>query len=212
MTAMNAMPPRASAAKGMQGADRVAAILLTMGKSLAGRLMKHFDPDEIKRITRSAADLKPVPAPPLGGLIEEFATQFALGASLVGNAGEVERLLDGVLPKDRSPRSWAISPAIPIARSGSASRPSPRTRSPPTSREHPQTAALILSKVTPATAAKVLAHIPGERRDSLVRRMLTMKPSSTRPCACWSAFSTRNSPPIFPRTPTPTVRRASPKS
>ena len=98
---MNAMPPRATAAKGMQGADRVAAILLTMGKSLAGRLMKHFDPDEIKRITRSAADLKPVPAPALGGLIEEFATQFALGASLVGNAGEVERMLDGVLPKEQ---------------------------------------------------------------------------------------------------------------
>ena len=54
--------PRPAALKGMQGPDRVAAILLTMGKSLSGRLMKHFDAEEIKQITRSATDLKPVPA------------------------------------------------------------------------------------------------------------------------------------------------------
>ena len=168
---MNAVPPR-STAKAMQGADRVAAILLTMGKSLAGRLMKHFDPDEIKRITRSAADLKPVPAPALGGIIEEFATQFALGASLVGNAGEVERLLDGVLPKEQIAEimgELAGNPDRSIWERISAV--AENTLAAYISREHPQTAALILT-----TAAKVLAHLPGDRRDSLVRRMLAMKP------------------------------------
>ncbi len=174
---MNAAPPRATAAKGMQGADRVAAILLTMGKSLAGRLMKHFDPDEIKRITRSAADLKPVPSQALGGIIEDFATQFALGANLVGNAGEVERLLDGVLPKEQIAEIMGDLAGNPDRSIWERiSTVAENTLAAYISREHPQTAALILTKVTPATAAKVLSHLPADRRDSLIRRMLTMKP------------------------------------
>ena len=93
-----AKPP---APRGIDGSDRVAAILLTMGKPLASRLMKYFEPDEIKLITRSVADLPPVAAPELRALIEEFANQFASGANLVGKASEVERLLAGVLPPDQ---------------------------------------------------------------------------------------------------------------
>ena len=44
--------------RGMSGPERVAAILLTMGKPQAARLMKHFEPAEIKLITRSVAELK----------------------------------------------------------------------------------------------------------------------------------------------------------
>jgi len=162
---------------GLQGADRVAAILLTIGNEMAARLMKHFDPEEIKRITRSAADLKPVPVQMLRTLIEEFATQFAAGANLVGTAGEVERMLTGVLPKeqvdeimgdilgnaDRSiwERISAINESLLAAYAAN---------------EHPQTAALILSKVKPASAAKVIGHLPADRRDGIIRRMLGVKP------------------------------------
>jgi flagellar motor switch protein FliG len=166
-----------SSSADLQGADRVAAILLTMGNDMAARLMKHFDAEEIKRITRSAADLKPVPVQMLRTLIEEFATQFAAGANLVGTAGEVERMLTGVLPKeqvdeimgdilgnaDRSiwERISTINEGVLAAYIAN---------------EHPQTAALILSKVKPACAAKVIGHLPSDRRDGIIRRMLTVKP------------------------------------
>lgn len=168
--------PRPAALKGMQGPDRVAAILLTMGKSLSGRLMKHFDADEIKQITRSATDLKPVPAQALGTLIEEFATQFAIGASLVSGPGEVERMLDGVLPKEQIAEIMGDLAGNPdrsiwerisgVAETALAAY---------LQREHPQTAALILSRVKPATAAKVMGHLPPDRRDGIIRRMLTIK-------------------------------------
>src|SRR5882757_2812310 len=92
---------KSPAPKGIEGADRVAAILLTMGKPLASRIMKYFEPDEIKLITRSVADLPSVAAPELRVLIEDFATQFAAGANLVGTASEVERMLNGVLPQEQ---------------------------------------------------------------------------------------------------------------
>ncbi|OYX21154.1 MAG: hypothetical protein B7Z09_00910 [Brevundimonas diminuta] len=43
-------------------------------------------------------------------------------------------------------------------------------------KEHPQTAALMLSKVKPACAAKVLSFMPEDRRNGILRRMLTFKP------------------------------------
>jgi flagellar motor switch protein FliG len=118
-----------------------------------------------------------VPAQALGTLIEEFATQFAVGASLVSSPGEVERMLDGVLPKEQiaeimgelaggSDRSiWErVSAVSETALAGYLLR------------EHPQTAALIMSKVKPTTAAKVMGHLPIDKRDGIIRRMLAVKP------------------------------------
>jgi flagellar motor switch protein FliG len=139
--------------------------------------MKHFDPDEIKRITRSAADLRPVPAQALGVLIEEFAHQFAVGASLVSSPAEVERMLDGVLPKEQIHEilgDLAGKPDRSVWERISAL--SELSLAAYLDREHPQTAALVLSKVKAATAAKVLGHMPAERRDGVIRRMLTIKP------------------------------------
>ncbi len=168
---------RQSAAKGMPGSDRVAAILLTMGKSLSARLMKHFEADEIRQITRSASELRPVSAPQLGSLIEEFATQFALGASLVSSPAEVQRMLDGVLTKEQVEE--IMGEVGGKADNSTWERISAVNESALAAyilSEHPQTAALILSKIKSATAAKVIALLPADRRDGLIRRMLSVKP------------------------------------
>jgi flagellar motor switch protein FliG len=160
----------------MQGPDRVAAILLTMGKSLSARLMKHFDSEEIKRITRSATDLRPVPAEALGVLIEEFATQFAVGASLVSSPGEVQRMLDGVLPKEQIEEilgDLAGNPDRSIWERMSAVNES--TLAAFLQREHPQTAALVLSRIKANSAAKVISLMSADRRDGVIRRMLNIK-------------------------------------
>ena len=168
---------RPSAAKGIPGSDRVAAILLTMGKSLSARLMKHFEADEIRQITRSASELKPVSAPQLGSLIEDFATQFALGASLVSSPAEVQRMLDGVLPKEQLDEIMSEMAGKPDSSTWERiSAVNEGALAAYISSEHPQTAALILSKIKSATAAKVIALLPAERRDGLIRRMLSVKP------------------------------------
>src|SRR5947207_9670293 len=87
--------------KGVPGSSRVAALLMVMGKPMAMRLMKHFQADELKQVTRAIADLRSVPPTQLETMVEDFASQFAGGASLVGTAGEVEKMLDGLLPKEQ---------------------------------------------------------------------------------------------------------------
>ena len=170
-------PPLKKPSKSVPGTDRVAALLMVMGKPMAARLMKHFEADEIKKVTRSIADLRSVPPQQLETLVEDFASQFAGGANLLGTAGEVEKMLDGVLPQDQideimadvlgnADRSiWERMSGVAEAMFASYIL-----------KEHPQTAALILSKVKPACAAKVLGHLPPEFRNGLMRRMLSIKP------------------------------------
>lgn len=166
-----------SGARQLQGVDRVAVLLLAMGKPAAGRLLKHFSSEEIKLITRSAAELGPISPVQLETLVEEFATQFSNGSSLFGTASEVEKLLSGVLP----PEQIAELMTDVLGNSNRSiwdriSNVSETVLATYLMKEHPQTAALILSKVRPTCAAKVMGHLPTPLRNSLMRRMLTFKP------------------------------------
>jgi flagellar motor switch protein FliG len=157
--------------------DRVATLLLAMGKPAAGRLLKYFEPDEIKRITRSAAQLGAVSAEQLEHVVESLAIEFADGASLVGTVEEVEKLLTGLLPAEQ------LSELLAELRSNGARSVWERMGSASESvlasyllKEHPQTAAFILSRIKPGLAAKVMGQLPAPLRTTLMRRMLSFKP------------------------------------
>ncbi|OYY26108.1 MAG: flagellar motor switch protein FliG [Azorhizobium sp. 35-67-15] len=172
-------PPSYAASKSrpLHGTDKVAALLMTMGAPVANRIMKHFEADEIKLVTRSIAELKPVSNAQIETLIEDFATHFVAGANLVGTAADVERLLTGVLPPEQ------IAEIMLELRGASnhtiwdrISTITENVLATYIMKEHPQTAALMLSKVKPACAAKVMSFIPEDRRNGIMRRMLTFKP------------------------------------
>ncbi len=164
-------------AQPLRGIQKVAALLLAMGKPNASRLLKHFDQEEIRLITLNAAQLGAVSSSELDDLADQFLNQFAHGASLFGTAGEVEKMLDGVLPEDAV--SEIMSDVL-----GNSNRSiwdriatvSETVLANYLAKEHPQTAALILSKIRPASAAKVLSQMPTPVRNQLMRRMLSIKP------------------------------------
>ena len=165
----------------LQGADRVAALLLAMGKPAASRLLKHFDSAELKEIARAASGLGTIAAPALEVVIEEFADQFAEGMSLMGTAQEVEKLLTGILSAEQI--SEVMSDVLnqkPITNTvwERSSEAQDVALVEFLSNEHPQTAALILSKLRPASAARVIGHLPEPLRNNLMRRMTVMKPVS----------------------------------
>jgi flagellar motor switch protein FliG len=161
----------------LRGPDKVATLLLAMGRPIAGKLLTHFDPDEIRMVTRAAADLRPISTSELETIIEEFAYKFASGPSILGTVGELEKLLANVLPPEQV--ADIMSDVL-----GNTNRTIwDRISSVPEGllagyllKEHPQIAALILSKVKPACAAKVMAQIPPNTCNNLMRRMLSFKP------------------------------------
>ena len=63
----------------LSGTEKVAVLLLALGKTRAAKLLKKFDAEELKVLTRSAADLRPVRMSDLEMLVEEFAQTFSNG-------------------------------------------------------------------------------------------------------------------------------------
>ena len=163
----------------LSGPEKVAALLLAMGKPLASRLLKHFDPAELKLITRSAAALGAVPMSALEELVEELAQQFSRGVDLRGTAASVEHLLGGVLPPEQV--AEIMSDVLGNSNSSTWVRLSglpEKDLAAYVAKEHPQTAALILARLTPEAAAKTLSLLSRDERNVLTRRMLSLRPVS----------------------------------
>ena len=75
--AFNAPAKRPSEARPLRGTEKVAALLLAMGRELSGGVLREFDPDEIRLVTRAAAELKPISAPELEAIIDLETKRFA---------------------------------------------------------------------------------------------------------------------------------------
>src|SRR5262245_29226325 len=89
-----------SGPRALTGAEKVAVLLLALDKGKAARLLKHFDPDELRAVRHLATDLRPITAADLETLVEEFAKLFSTGVKFVGSAKEVERFFSDVLSEN----------------------------------------------------------------------------------------------------------------
>jgi flagellar motor switch protein FliG len=168
--------------KALRGPDKVAALLLSLEKPVAARLLAKFDTAELRQVTRAAADLGAIPLTTLETLIEEFASLFSNGVDLVGSAGHAQQLLAGVVPPEQI--ADIMSDVLGNSNHSLWERLSEVTDTVFAgylAKEHPQAAALILSKVTPGCAAKVMGLLPRELRNSVMRRMLSLKPVTEPP-------------------------------
>jgi flagellar motor switch protein FliG len=167
---------RASATPGvLSGAEKVAVLLLALGKTRAARLLKKFDPEELKLLTRSAADLRPVRMSDLETLVEEFAQTFSNGVGFSGTVTEVKNLLSGVMTEEQLAEVLADAPVReePVWEHVAALTPDALRGF--LGKEHPQTVALILSRVDSELAAKIIGTFAPEVRNSLLCRMLAIK-------------------------------------
>jgi flagellar motor switch protein FliG len=166
----------------LTGPKKVAALLLSMDRKIASRILKHFDEDDIKLIAQTATDLGAVSKETLDTLIEEFAQHLRSGGDLVATANEVEALLAGVVPPDQ------IAEIMSQVRSKSLQSIWIKLGEVPElstaqylTKEHPQVSALVLSRTPPAYAAATLKMFPPALRNEVMRRMLALKVVLERP-------------------------------
>ena len=159
----------------LKSAEKVAALLLVMGKPLASRLLGHFDPAELKLITRSAAQLGSVPIDVLEDLVEEFAGEFSNGLDLRGTLDGAQDLLTGALPPEQV--ADIMSDVLGSSNSGLwekiATVPAPALGA-YLGRQHPQVLALALSKLPPGAAARIMEVLARDNRNEATRRLLAL--------------------------------------
>jgi flagellar motor switch protein FliG len=158
------------------GPEKVAALLLVMGKPLASKLLGHFDANELKIITRSAAELGSVPIDVLEELVEEFAGDFSKEMELRGTADQAEGLLAGALPPDQV--ADIMSDVLGNSNKSiweKISSVAPQQTTEHLLMQHPQVIALSLSKVDAGCAAEVMALLPRPVRNETMRRLLSLR-------------------------------------
>ena len=159
----------------LTGAEKVAVLLLALGKDRSAKLLKKFDAEELKLLTRSAADLRPVGMSDVEKLVEEFAHGFGNSVKFTGTVTEVKDLLSGVMTEEQFAEVLSDAPVKeePVWERVSVMKADALRNF--CAKEHPQTVAFILSRVESGLAADVIAAYPSELRNGLLCRMITVK-------------------------------------
>jgi flagellar motor switch protein FliG len=164
-------------------AEKAAAVLLAMGKGVAGKLLKYFTQSELQNIIACAQTLRSIPPDELLELVNEFEDLFTEGTGLMDNAAAIEGILeagltpeevDGLLGRRAAFEGYE---ANIWDRLGDAE---PEFVGKFLSREHPQTIAYILSQMPSNFGAKVLLQLPDSRRADIMNRAVNMKEVSPK--------------------------------
>ena len=163
--------------------DKAAAVLLAMGKTVAGRLLKYFTQAELQVIIASAQTLRSIPPDELSGLVNEFEDLFTEGAGLMDNAKAIESILeegltpeevDGLLGRRAAFQGYEASIWDRLQDAD------PAFVGKFLLREHPQTIAYILSMLPSSFGAKVLLQLPDSRRADIMNRTVNMRDVSPK--------------------------------
>ena len=164
--------------------EKAAAVLLSMGKGVASKLLKFFTQHELQVIIRAAQNLRTIPPHELIALTNEFEDLFTEGAGLMDNAKAMESILEeGLTPDEvdnllgRRATFQGIEAASIWDQLGEAD---PLFVANFLEKEHPQTAAYILSMVPSSFGAKVLMELSEERRADVINRTVNLKQVSPK--------------------------------
>jgi flagellar motor switch protein FliG len=81
--------------------EKAAAVLLAMGKPVAGKLLKFFEYEELQEIIKCAQNLRSIKPQELIELVNEFEELFSEGTGLMDNAKAMEGILEeGLSPEE----------------------------------------------------------------------------------------------------------------
>lgn len=164
--------------------EKAAAVLLSMGKGVAGKLLKFFTQHELQVIIRAAQNLRTIPPHELIALTNEFEDLFTEGAGLMDNAKAMESILEeGLTPEEvdnllgRRATFQGIEAASIWDELGETD---PIFVADFLEKEHPQTGAYVLSMVPSSFGAKVLMELSEERRADVINRTVNLKQVSPK--------------------------------
>ena len=171
----------AEESSGIDGAQKAAIFLMTMGEGPAAEVMKHLGPREVQKIGVAMSGLEVVSPQnvksTLGEFVQSVKTHTGIGseeyirAVLTNALGEekagnmIDRILLGGSTKGLESLKWM----------------DPRTIVEIVQFEHPQIVAIVLSYLDSDQSAEVLSMLPENLRTDLLLRIATM--DSIQPAA-----------------------------
>ena len=160
----------------INGTEKAAIIMLSVGEDGAQDLFSLMDEDEIREISQTMAKLGTIDSQVIENLFVEFAEQLSSTGSLTGTMDSTERLLNRALPDDRV-KTIMEEIRGPAGRTmwDKLANVNETVLANYLKNEYPQTVAVIVSKIRPDHAARVLSTLPEAFAMEVVMRMLHME-------------------------------------
>jgi flagellar motor switch protein FliG len=160
----------------LNGAQKAAVLLISMGAELSAQVFKLMNEDEIEELTTEISRMQNVGATTTGLILEEFhhmarAQEYISQGGLAYASEVLERALG---PKRACEVLERLKSQLQPAAFEIVRKVDPKNLLDFIRREHPQTIALILSNMDPKQAAQILSELPGELQSDVVLRIALM--------------------------------------
>lgn len=162
--------------KKLNGIERSAVLLLSIGENDAGEIMRHMSPKEVQAVGEAMASIGGVSAEQVGEILDEFAESLGDYTSLgVGSEDYLRKVLTNALGEDKAS---ALLDRILMGRNSKGLDAlkwmEPRAVADIIRLEHPQIIAIVLSYLEADRAADVLSALPENMRVDVVMRIASL--------------------------------------
>lgn len=160
----------------LNGAERAAVLLMTLGEGDAAEILKHMSPKEVQKVGEAMAALANIPKDDVSAVLGDFCDavdeQTELG---IGNEDYLRNVLNNALGEDKARN---VIDRILLGRHSKGLDAlkwmDPRAVADLIRLEHPQIIAIVLSYLEQDQAADVLAALPENMRVDIVMRIASL--------------------------------------
>lgn len=160
----------------LNGTDKTAIFLMTLGEEMASEVMKQLDPKEIRKISQTIAKLSDISQEEIDLVWREFATQTSAHTGpKLGGRDYLQRILTKALGPQKAAKVMDGFPAGEENELEELKWTEPKALAGLLRVEHPQTIALILTHLDPAQGSQILMEFPEALRADIGYRMATLE-------------------------------------
>lgn len=160
----------------MGSKQKAAIMLMCLGPELSGKVIRHFDDDQIEQLTLEVARLDKVSAEQRESVIGEFY-DLALAQEYIAEGGvdHAKKVLESAFGESKANQIVArIVQAMQVVPFDFLKKADPSQVLSFIQDEHPQTIALILAYMPMNNAALILSKLPSELRAEVAGRIAMM--------------------------------------
>jgi len=157
----------------LNGVQKTAVFLLSMGESYTSAIFKTMSDDEITKIANAMAQFGEIPSEAISAVSNEFVTLYESEDNLIVSGDSfLKKVLEKAMDKDKANRM------INQIEENKREAPFLWSRGVNTEilagylePEHPQTVAMVLSNLPPDVAAEILVAMPDDKKGGIALRI-----------------------------------------
>ena len=166
----------------LNGAERAAILLMSLGEEAAAGVLKHLGPKEVQKVGAAMATMNSVSKEMLQGVLSGFTEEVEEQAGLGGSEDYIRNVLVQALGEDKA---GSVIDRILFGRSSKGLEAlkwmEPKAVAELIRREHPQIIAIVLSYLDADQSAEILTLLPERTRSDIVMRIASL--DSIQPAA-----------------------------